>query len=211
MRPKLVPVYPRWRGEHDDGVMTSGKSLRFIPAGAGNTRRPHPPLYRIAVYPRWRGEHAVPDQHRSESIRFIPAGAGNTFRHQCPAVPPAVYPRWRGEHAQTKTLAKLANGLSPLARGTRFCQSGDRRGSRFIPAGAGNTSAGMSPISCRAVYPRWRGEHMLPHAVICRWRGLSPLARGTLLEYMVELKCIFKDLKSYQIFSPSEKTQPFDL
>ena len=30
-----------------------------------------------------------------------------------------------------------------------------------------------------AVYPRWRGEHSLPHWINPASRGLSPLARGT--------------------------------
>ena len=54
--------------------------------------------------------------------------------------------------------------------------------SRFIPACAGNT------INCRRctadlpVYPRWRGEHFVDHALEHRLRGLSPLARGTLAD-----------------------------
>ena len=112
-------VYPRWRGELDRtaSVVSSGSglsplargtpsacnsaslSVRFIPAGAGNTykTRTHPP--RGAVYPRWRGEHSAyfrrkpyeyglsplargtPRQkvNAAKNERFIPAGTGNTF------------------------------------------------------------------------------------------------------------------------------------
>ncbi len=70
-------VYPRWRGEHQNnaialinntglsplarGTLGGGKqvfrSLRFIPAGAGNTPSPPVRLALSPVYPRWRGEH----------------------------------------------------------------------------------------------------------------------------------------------------------
>ncbi len=71
------PVYPRWRGEHavqnflkrfNCGLSplargthrprtTIRANRRFIPAGAGNTRRWHRQTPVLSVYPRWRGEH----------------------------------------------------------------------------------------------------------------------------------------------------------
>ena len=131
-------VHPRWRGEHPhmlDAAMHEGGSsplargthrltggiallLRFIPAGAGNTR---PCALRQSchpIHPRWRGEHAdrgtamfsgdgssplargtlVGIEERMSSIRFIPAGAGNTVLGRRRNPLPAVHPRWRGEH-----------------------------------------------------------------------------------------------------------------
>ena len=93
-------------------------SLRFIPAGAGNTRRWLTGKSRVSVYPRWRGEHSqeamvtesfnglsplargTPELRPQREIagRFIPAGAGNTRGALAPCGQPAVYPRWRGEH-----------------------------------------------------------------------------------------------------------------
>ena len=52
--------------------------------------------------------------------RFIPAGAGNTEKLGRTPFSVAVYPRWRGEHTLAAAQADIANGLSPLARGTRL-------------------------------------------------------------------------------------------
>ena len=74
-----APVYPRWRGEHsayfrrkpyEYGLsplargtprqkVNAAKNERFIPAGAGNTRRWHRQTPVLSVYPRWRGEHTL--------------------------------------------------------------------------------------------------------------------------------------------------------
>ena len=91
----------------------------------------------------------------------------------------AVYPRWRGEHLRYFYLVSRGTGLSPLARGTRIFYRRMSRGNRFIPAGAGNTSAAPANVSAVTVYPRWRGEHPVSYEPP-RWIiGLSPLARGT--------------------------------
>ncbi|SHG33081.1 hypothetical protein SAMN05444147_102142 [Pectobacterium carotovorum] len=52
-----------------------------------------------------------------------------------------------------------SGGLSPLARGTRLPDNLSVGGSRFIPAGAGNTHHPRDTPCRGAVYPRWRGEH----------------------------------------------------
>ncbi len=154
---------------------------------------------RIAVYPRWRGEHGDQNYHASVtgglsplargtprvvpvvpgSVRFIPAGAGNTEATVWGGYAISVYPRWRGEHFVFTNSFHHSPGLSPLARGTHAdpdCNHGQRR---FIPAGAGNTSAARIPINIFAVYPRWRGEHYCYQPRHLDRTGLSPLARGT--------------------------------
>ncbi len=215
----LIPVYPRWRGEHDHHIRhvvdRSGLSplargtptlhfvdppyLRFIPAGAGNTQQLEQYVQTGKVYPRWRGEHracasafsrssglsplarGTPCRQRSgdKRKRFIPAGAGNTAGGRYYSRINAVYPRWRGEHISVLRRISARNGLSPLARGTPSSSCLTCSSLRFIPAGAGNTPCALKTPCRLSVYPRWRGEHqpnILIHAALC---GLSPLARGT--------------------------------
>ena len=72
----VMAVYPRWRGELDErgtpGRLVVGLSplargtlykrgefmetVRFIPAGAGNSRYQEIIEVFMTVYPRWRGE-----------------------------------------------------------------------------------------------------------------------------------------------------------
>ena len=93
----------------------------------------------------------------------------------------AVYPRWRGEHFLGNDVICSSHGLSPLARGTHPEINGDGAFTRFIPAGAGNTSNCCNGQRSHAVYPRWRGEHCLGGGSAQPRNGLSPLARGTLV------------------------------
>ena len=131
-------VYPRWRGELFCALafcwLSRGLSplargtlcrcqhcwrvIRFIPAGAGNTKFILINTAFVSVYPRWRGEHfttigghatahglsplARGTRTKYPSLnprrRFIPAGAGNTIETFHAIKQAAVYPRWRGEH-----------------------------------------------------------------------------------------------------------------
>ncbi len=173
--------------------------LRFIPAGAGNTKYRLTLCRPAAVYPRWRGEHAWSEwstiqsgglsplargtlmsiQPVKEGRRFIPAGAGNTIYDRLAPGEELVYPRWRGEHARPTKICLSVPGLSPLARGTQLTTPCRRVGFRFIPAGAGNTPPPQILPRLYSVYPRWRGEHSCTATNLRLPRGLSPLARGT--------------------------------
>ena len=93
-----------------------------------------------------------------------------------------VYPRWRGEHPAGMCRVQLDAGLSPLARGTLVRLMQGILSERFIPAGAGNTNQAEYSINPTTVYPRWRGEHLQPKLNFGFVIGLSPLARGTLLD-----------------------------
>ncbi len=138
-RSRSVPtVYPRWRGEHGN------RSLNSTPASG--------------LSPLARGTHLSPYEFYAPS-RFIPAGAGNTASHSIRWFSMTVYPRWRGEHTPLPMKVLRIGGLSPLARGTRLCQQYSALGTRFIPAGAGNTRVFLRRWLTLAVYPRWRGEH----------------------------------------------------
>ncbi|VDZ98273.1 Domain of uncharacterised function (DUF2825) [Salmonella enterica subsp. enterica] len=153
--------------------------LRFIPAGAGNTRVWKHYQKRSTVYPRWRGEHRQnctsrpcpyglsplargtpsPEFCPATTTRFIPAGAGNTIDTSTGWPFFTVYPRWRGEHWRCKFLRFSYLGLSP--------------------AGAGNTRLFTLIMLLFSVYPRWRGEHVVAVVFSRKHDGLSPLARGT--------------------------------
>ena len=112
---------------------------------------------------------------------FIPAGAGNTEATPEIRAKRAVYPRWRGEHNFCSMSLTPIAGLSPLARGTLTRARVSMAKKWFIPAGAGNTWLPAGQYYVTAVYPRWRGEHCFVSRAAGVLRGLSPLARGTLV------------------------------
>ena len=169
---------PRARGT-PSALCTIRDSVRFIPAGAGNTMFSRWPSHISPVHPRGRGEHSLFMQHTRfpagssprargtlqshaavrPARRFIPAGAGNTRTLVRAIGSPAVHPRGRGEHEAIKQRKWDLDGSSPRARGTPYGSRADHRG--------------------WTVHPRGRGEHC------CRVRehagqpGSSPRARGT--------------------------------
>ena len=180
----------RGRG-HRDG--------RFIPACAGNTAWCSRGNSYRAVHPRVRGEHAAvrelhsppngssprargtPDPRRTARRRgrFIPACAGNTIVNVDHGRRGAVHPRVRGEHEGYEAWLYAQRGSSPRARGTHDVSPGVSRLERFIPACAGNTSAGTRRRAATPVHPRVRGEHSCPCATPTCRGGSSPRARGT--------------------------------
>ncbi len=213
------PVHPRGCGEHGRWMLAldiaggssprvrgtppseQGQwvSVRFIPAGAGNTRDAWGTPVPHAVHPRGCGEHLCPSFHgiarygssprvrgtpdsltaEVQVSRFIPAGAGNTHcRWRRPRSFP-VHPRGCGEHLTGWRLNTFSVGSSPRVRGTHrgLGRASDR--SRFIPAGAGNTPRARGRLSTSPVHPRGCGEHS---SIICcsvTTPGSSPRVRGT--------------------------------
>ena len=183
------PVHPRIRGEHHSGNQPRSRSSgssphtrgthpvlgapgagnRFIPAYAGNTRKPGAASGHAPVHPRIRGEHFIgcmplltsngSSPHTRGTLdeegaaldarRFIPAYAGNTWW-----LPPslrdcAVHPRIRGEHCPVRRPSYPMRGSSPHTRGTLFRFTMAIAHVRFIPAYAGNTQTGRVDTSSR--------------------------------------------------------------
>ena len=151
-------VYPRWRGELFCALAFCWLSRGLSPLARGTLCR---------------------CQHGWRVIRFIPAGAGNTVPRIISLSSSTVYPRWRGEHVGRESFDCPYIGLSPLARGTHQRYRLQLTGSRFIPAGAGNTRTARRSHTPKSVYPRWRGEHDKSLTKNNSTPGLSPLARGT--------------------------------
>ena len=134
-------------------------SVRFIPAGAGNTGDGGVGgELQSGLSPQVRGTHGWACRGRGIH-RFIPAGAGNTYE--------------RG------TEISPTNGLSPQVRGTRRAGCWAPPVLRFIPAGAGNTTSSAGKISIFTVYPRRCGEHIHTAPRTNEFIGLSPQVRGT--------------------------------
>ena len=151
-------VHPRGRGEHG-----ADKHALLILCGSS---------------PRARGTHRA-DSYCSPPGRFIPAGAGNTTPQRQVSGWPPVHPRGRGEHISSFAAHKKLIGSSPRARGTHELARWESLPHRFIPAGAGNTSARAATARKCAVHPRGRGEHATTTPLRETHSGSSPRARGT--------------------------------
>ena len=216
----LAAVHPRVRGEHrltEHARAAQGcssprargtlcpaliglVSVRFIPAGAGNTTRSGPSITAVAVHPRGRGEHYYAAR-RTQGIdgssprvrgtralirpsligqRFIPACAGNTILTTPLDTRVMVHPRVCGEHPAANRLGCEGTGSSPRARGTQAWNGPNRSAARFIPACAGNTPRAPPPSQSSAVHPRVCGEHPGVSVPGSATTGSSPRARGTL-------------------------------
>ena len=175
------PVHPRARGEHACNLralpLEPGSSprsrgtpagpegipavQRFIPALAGNTRRPPRGCHRLPVHPRARGEHT-----RQIAYWLTPNGSSPRSRGTPVAVTPpvsvvTVHPRARGEHADPSRGCGPHRGSSPRSRGTR--EHGGRLPVqvRFIPALAGNTAGSLvGKVILSGSSPRSRGTHL---------------------------------------------------
>ena len=185
------------------GVFRPLAGTRFIPACAGNAAGGSSPPPARLVHPRMRGERLaeadVPalvqelddgssphargtrrEPERMEPVgRFIPACAGNAPGHPGPVPGVPVHPRMRGERRPASRIRVLVAGSSPHARGTLLPWAGWGKGRRFIPACAGNATAGVAAAGRTSVHPRMRGERIVRTEFMICGRGSSPHARGT--------------------------------
>ena len=195
----LVSVHPRMRGERSSrsgpGVASHGSSLhargtpldgqprfaltRFIPAYAGNARRPADAIADHPVHPRMRGERLSVAVRLNSSSGSSPHARGTRSRVPLAPFPVSVHPRMRGERPAEDSSGHGACGSSPHARGTRNPRHSRRLDYRFIPACAGNAYPQCARRRPAAVHPRMRGERLNSIRDIGYNLGSSPHARGT--------------------------------
>ena len=143
-----------WRTEHEHGIG------RVIPARAGNGSRPPWPCPSRSGHPRAGGErrprsgnqaHAGGSSPRGrgtdgaeaaekKSQRVIPARAGNGHPGRSRRRRRTGHPRAGGEREPHPLAAVASDGSSPRGRGTEQDGNLAARGSRVIPARAGNGS-----------------------------------------------------------------------
>ena len=154
---------PRERGPLAQGP-EAGQAGRFIPARAGNARCIKVEHAVSPVHPRTGGERlysygshflvggssphgrGTPGGRRRRRLsgRFIPARAGNAADVVCHSGSLPVHPRTGGERA-LRPLSTIAHaGSSPHGRGTLPLSERQGPDRRFIPARAGNATAGRS-------------------------------------------------------------------
>ncbi len=138
------------------------KTLRFIPACAGNILVSLMKNPGNAVHPRMCGEHSLPSWESGRATgssphvrgtcrfwhpqglerRFIPACAGNILPASLLSSFPTVHPRMCGEHFPAYFSCGHIIGSSPHVRGTSPVSPEYCPDTRFIPACAGNIKSG---------------------------------------------------------------------
>ena len=194
---------PRVRGKRRADAPEGG-GCRLIPACAGKTQLPERGVHAPRAHPRVCGENVANaetmsraegssprvrgkrDHHRAHRRprRLIPACAGKTLFSGRLGIRVAAHPRVCGENAGILGMKLLAAGSSPRVRGKhrRLPQPHRERG--LIPACAGKTPVGGSPMrGCRA-HPRVCGENDLLITHPGPVEGSSPRVRGKLLFFV---------------------------
>ena len=157
----------------------SRSSFRFIPAYAGNARRPADAIADHPVHPRMRGERLSVAVRLNSSSGSSPHARGTRSRVPLAPFPVSVHPRMRGERKFRLCIRLSAAGSSPHARGTPSRGQLGPRCLRFIPACAGNAYPQCARRRPAAVHPRMRGERLNSIRDIGYNLGSSPHARGT--------------------------------
>ena len=212
-------VHPRVGGEQGDfpdgGLQKVGSSprgrgtgktplkaialQRFIPAWAGNRRRPPQGPGRRSVHPRVGGEQPEtctcmksrsgssprgrgtdnPQPGHPKARRFIPAWAGNRCPSRCDIRCRPVHPRVGGEQLIPGQQVGDVVGSSPRGRGTDVEPHDPVILGRFIPAWAGNSRMISRTVRPHAVHPRVGGEQPGRRLGRAGQPGSSPRGRGT--------------------------------
>ena len=190
---------PLTRGKPPDGSRATA-NRRLIPAHAGKTAAPPPPISTRTAHPRSRGENAIPcisscticgsspltrgklEAHSEwrAAPGLIPAHAGKTHHDHPSGASGAAHPRSRGENYLSSPARHLKQGSSPLTRGKLRLIREDDNIAGLIPAHAGKTPCGLSSRISRPAHPRSRGENSLRAILTHIETGSSPLTRGKL-------------------------------
>ena len=176
----MRPVHPRGCGEYAVLPVFHQRSVRFIPADAGNTARHRRAHTKKAVHPRGCGEYInsryLPVVRHGSSPRM----RGIRQRHGWRIDAAAVHPRGCGEYISPVSGVNTYAGSSPRMRGIRAVVRTGTMTYRFIPADAGNTLRKTLPAPYAPVHPRGCGEYCLQPSHGGRCSGSSPRMRGIL-------------------------------
>ena len=190
---------PLTRGKPPDGSRATA-NRRLIPAHAGKTAAPPPPISTRTAHPRSRGENAIPcisscticgsspltrgklEAHSEwrAAPGLIPAHAGKTHHDHPSGASGAAHPRSRGENASRSRKRRQPHGSSPLTRGKLEMRLLGRRGLGLIPAHAGKTRGLGTTLNADRAHPRSRGENPMSDRRVGQAAGSSPLTRGKL-------------------------------
>ena len=173
-------------------------SFRIIPARAGFTFLDRCGYAPISDHPRSRGVYRLIFRVTSDSdgssplarglrainlpyrvyIGIIPARAGFTSRSATNCASCSDHPRSRGVYPMAVNADNVLGGSSPLARGLLRVSVSMIWLPGIIPARAGFTLFGPTPISRKRDHPRSRGVYKANNGLLLLRNGSSPLARG---------------------------------
>ena len=90
-----------------------------------------------------------------------------------------VYPRVRGDHVYIQHTGVSVYGLPPRTRGSPKAPEAAPRGEGSTPAYAGITLLAEDEEVEDEVYPRVRGDHVVPSLAGIVVAGLPPRTRGS--------------------------------
>ena len=209
--------------------MALRRAVGPIPARAGQPRRLRAYPGHAGAYPRSRGATSLASPlpgcrwglsplargnphglaNHALCLGPIPAragqpGAATGLAHICWA-----YPRSRGATVGDALFRQGKKGLSPLARGNRWCGRLQCVQQGPIPARAGQPDHWNGARRRERAYPRSRGATGSARDQIALFDGLSPLARGNLKQMaMPKLAVGPIPARAGQPASPRESTHP---
>ena len=155
------------------------KSPRFIPAHAGNRRRPGLNCCVLTVHPRACGEQMRTSVARLTTVGSSPRMRGTGLPTNTSFRISSVHPRACGEQMRTSVARLTTVGSSPRMRGTGYPQTHRLEYPRFIPAHAGNSARPDPNRTAVPVHPRACGEQAFRFLLSLQYFGSSPRMRGT--------------------------------